>query len=161
MRPIGIGRGVYVRTFLVVLLIVLVVIGAAVVYLIVTTPKESAGVHLPLSPAQRALLANVSASAESFALIPNAAALEAKLRANPVTREAVDDYRQRSTLPSPWMLGGADVVAWRSGKATTYFVRLDAVRSLLAHIYLMVAGGARPHPPPTTTTTQKPTPPPH
>src|SRR5947209_4192821 len=78
MRPIGIGRGVYVRTFLVVLLIVFVVIGAAVVYLIVTTPKESAGVRLPLSPAQRALLANVPATAESFALIPNAAALVAQ-----------------------------------------------------------------------------------
>jgi hypothetical protein len=144
MRPIGIGRGVYVRTFLVVFLIVLVVIGATAVYLFVTTPKESGGVHLPLTPVQRALLATVPASAESFALIPNAAALEGKLRANPVTREAVDDYRQRATLPSPWMLGGADVVAWRSGKATTYFVRLDAVRSLLAHIYLMVAGDAGP-----------------
>src|SRR5689334_611245 len=144
MRPVGIGRGVYVRTFLVVLLIVLVVIGAAVVYLVVTTPKESAGIRFPLSPAQRALLATVPASAESFALIPNAAALEAKLRANPVTRETVDDYRERATLPSPWMLGSADVVAWRSGKARTYFVRLDAVRSLLAHIYLMVAGDAGP-----------------
>jgi len=144
MRPIGIGRGVYVRTFLVVLLIILVVIGAVVVYLIVTTPKESAGIRFPLSPAQRALLATVPASAESFALIPNAAALEAKLRANPVTREAVDDYRQRATLPSPWMLGGADVVVWRSGKATTYSVQLDAIRSLLAHIYLAVAGDAGP-----------------
>lgn len=132
------------RTFLVVLLIVLVVIGAAVVYLVATTPKESAGIRFPLSPAQRALLATVPASAESFALIPNAAALEGKLRANPVTREAVDEYRERATLPSPWMLGGADVVVWRSGKATTYFVRLDAVRALLAHIYLMVAGDAGP-----------------
>ncbi|HEY2094648.1 MAG TPA: hypothetical protein VGJ81_22530 [Thermoanaerobaculia bacterium] len=144
MRPVGIGRGVYVRTFLVVLLIVLVVIGAAVVYLIATTPKESAGIRLPLTPAQRALIATVPASAESFALIPNAAALEAKLRVNPVTRDAVDTYRERATLPSPWMLGGADVIAWRSGKATTYFVRLDPVRSLLAHIYLMVAGDAGP-----------------
>ena len=132
------------RTFLVVLLIVLVVIGAAVVYLIVTTPKESAGIRLPLTPEQRALLATVPGSAESFALIPNAAALEAKLRANPVTREAVENYRQHATLPSPWMLGGADVVVWRSGKATTYFVRLDPVRSFLAHIYLMVAGDAGP-----------------
>ena len=132
------------KTFLVVLLIVLVVIGAVVVYLVVTTPKESAGIRFPLSPAQRALLATVPATAESFALIPNAASLEAKLRANPVTREAVDEYRERATLPSPWMLGGADVVAWRSGKATTYFVRLDAVRSLLAHSYLMVAGDAGP-----------------
>jgi hypothetical protein len=144
MRPIGIGRGVYVRTFLVVLLIVLVVIGAAALYLIVTTPKENAGLRLPLTPAQRALIATVPVSAESFALIPNAAALEAKLRANPVTAAAVDEYRQRATLPSPWMLGGADVVAWRSGKATTYFVKLDPVRSLLAHLYLMVAGDAGP-----------------
>lgn len=144
MRPVGIGRGVYVRTFLVVLLIVLIVIGAAVVYLVATTPKESAGVRFPLTPSQRALLATVPATAESFALIPNAAAIEAKLRANPVTREAVDEYRERATLPSPWMLGGADVVVWRTGKATTYFVRLDAVRSLLAHIYLMVAGDAGP-----------------
>jgi hypothetical protein len=144
MRPIGIGRGVYVRTFLVVLLIVLVVIGAAVVYLIVTTPKESGALHLPLTPAQRTLIATVPASAESFALIPHAAALEAKLRANPVTALAVDEYRERATLPSPWMLGGADVVAWRSGKATTYFVKLDPVRSVLAHIYLMVAGDAGP-----------------
>jgi hypothetical protein len=131
-----------VRTFLVVVLVVFLLVGATVVYLIATTPKESAGVRLPLSPSQRALIATVPASAESFALIPNAAGLETKLRANPVTREALESYRERVILPSPWMLGGADVLAWRSGKATTYFVRLDAVRSLLAHIYLMVAGDA-------------------
>src|SRR5436190_18931929 len=103
MRPIGIGRGVYVRTFLVVLLIVLAIIGAVAVYLIATTPKVSAGVRFPLSPSQRTLIATVPASADSLALIPNAAALEAQLRANPATREALDDYREPATLPTPWM----------------------------------------------------------
>jgi hypothetical protein len=130
------------RTFLVVLLVVVVLIGAVAVYLVLSTPKESAGVRFPLTPSQRALIATVPASAESFALIPNAAALEAKLNANPVTREALDSYRERVTLPSPWMLGSADLVAWRSGKATTYFVRLDAVRSFFARSYLMLAGDA-------------------
>jgi len=130
------------RTFLVVLLIVLALIGAIAIYFVATTPKESAGIRFPLTPAQRALIATVPATAESFALIPHAAALEAKLEANPVTREALDDYRERVTLPSPWMLGGADVIAWRSGKATTYFIRLDFVRSLLARIYLVIAGDA-------------------
>jgi hypothetical protein len=130
------------RTFLVVLLIVLALIGAIAIYLVATTPKESAGIRFPLTPSQRALVATIPATAESFALIPHAAALEAKLGANPVTREAMDEYRQRVTLPSPWMLGGADVIAWRSGKATTYFIRLDFARSLLARIYLMIAGDA-------------------
>ena len=130
------------RTFLVVLLIALALIGAIAIYLVATTPKESAGIRFPLTPSQRALVASVPATAESFALIPHAAALEAKLGANPVTREAMDEYRERVTLPSPWMLGGADVLAWRSGKATTYFIRLDFARSLLARIYLMIAGDA-------------------
>jgi hypothetical protein len=130
------------RTFLVVLLIVLALIGAIAIYLVATTPKESAGIRFPLTPSQRALVASIPATAESFALIPNAAALEAKLGANPVTREAMDEYRQRVTLPSPWMLGRADVIAWRSGKATTYFIRLDFARSLVARIYLMIAGDA-------------------
>jgi hypothetical protein len=130
------------RTFLVVLLIVLALIGAIAIYLVATTPKESAGIRFPLTPSQRALVASIPATAESFALIPNAAALEGKLGANPVTREAMDEYRQRVTLPSPWMLGRADVIAWRSGKATTYFIRLDFARSLVARIYLMIAGDA-------------------
>jgi hypothetical protein len=131
-----------VRTFLVFLLIVLALIGAIAIYLVVTTPKESAGIRFPLTPSQRALVASIPATAESFALIPNAAALEGKVSANPVTREAMDEYRERVTLPSPWMLGGADVIAWRTGKATTYFIRLDFARSLLARIYLMIAGDA-------------------
>jgi hypothetical protein len=120
--------------------IVVALVAGLAIYITATTPKTSAGVRFPLTGEQRALIAAVPESAESFALIPTAAALDAKLRANPVTREAVDRWERSHSLPSPWMVGGADLLAWRDANATRYLVRLDPVRATLVRTYMMLGG---------------------
>jgi hypothetical protein len=113
-----------------------------VVYLAATTPKTAAGVRFPLRASHRTLLARVPASAEAFALIPTAAALHAELLANPVTRGPIEQWTDKqSHLPSPWMLGRADVVAWKVGKVTSYAIRLDPVRAFFVRLSLMIGGG--------------------
>ncbi len=120
------------RKLIVALIVVVAALaGAMAIYLFVTTPSRGAGVRLPLSAEQRALLAQVPASAESFALIPTAAALESKLRANPITHDALASWEEQASLPRPWMLGGADLLVWRdAGGGTRYLVRADPLRSL-------------------------------
>ena len=107
------------------------IVAAIAIYIIVTTPRQSAGVRFPLSGAQRALLAQVPQSAESFALVPTAAALEAKLRANPITADAVSQWEEKHSMPARWMMGGADLLLWRDADgATHYLVHADPLRSL-------------------------------
>jgi len=106
--------------FLVVLIAVLVAIGALLVF---TVPSRSADVH--------ALIAEVPASAEAFAIIPRAAAFDAKLQANPVTRSAIAKWSASHPLPSPWMIGNADLIAWRSADQIHYLVRTDTFRAFL------------------------------
>jgi len=120
--------------------VVLALIAALVIYLVATTPKTSAGVRFPLSAAQRDLIASVPASAESFALLPTAAALDAKLRANPVTADAVEQWEKSHSLPSPWMVGGADLLAWRDTATTRYLIRLDPIRAFVVRTYMMLGG---------------------
>jgi len=120
--------------------IVLALIAGVIIYLIATTPKTSAGVRFPLTAAQRALLASVPESAESFALIPTAAALDGKLRANPVTAQAVEGWERSHSIPSPWMVGGADLLAWRDATGTRYLIRLDPIRSAVVRTYMMLGG---------------------
>ena len=130
-----------VRSFLILIVIVAVIVGAVVVYLAVTTPHQSAGIRFPLTSEERALLAQVPASAESFALIPAAAALDAKLRANPITSDALNSWRARNSVPRPWMLGSADLLAWKSGDSVRYFLRLDPFRAFLVRVYSLAASG--------------------
>ncbi len=125
------------RTILIIVVVVLLIAGGAALYLHLTTPAQGGGVRVPVTAAQRALLANVPASADAFALIPRAAAVEAKLRANAVTREAVDDWGKSRPLPPPWLIGGADLVVWRSGKRTSYALNLDPVRSLFLRVWTL------------------------
>ncbi len=125
------------RTILIIVVVVLLIAGGAALYLHLTTPAQGGGVRVPVTALQRALLANVPASADAFALIPRAAAVEAKLRANAVTREAVDDWSKSWPLPPPWLIGGADLVVWRSGKRTSYALNLDPVRSLLLRAWML------------------------
>jgi hypothetical protein len=120
--------------------IVLALVAGVIIYLIATTPKTSAGVRFPLTAAQRALLASVPESAESFALIPTAAALDGKLRTNPVTAQAVEGWERSHSIPSPWMVGGADLLAWRDSSGTRYLIRLDPVRSAVVRFYMMLGG---------------------
>ena len=120
--------------------ILVALVAAMVIYLAVTTPKTSAGVRFPLTGAQRALVAAVPETAESFALIPTAAALDARLRANPVTGDVVDRWERSHSLPSPWMMGGADLLAWRDAGATRYLIRLDPIRATIVRTYMMLGG---------------------
>jgi hypothetical protein len=126
-----------VRTFLIVIVIVVLIAGGVALYLVMSTPSTSAGVRFPITPAQRVLLGNVSASADAFALVPTAAAFEAKLRTNPVTRQAVEEWSSSRPLLPPWMIGGADLVVWRSGKRTSYALNLDWFRSLVVRVWMM------------------------
>jgi len=128
------------RKLIIIAAILLALIAAMVIYLVATTPKTSAGIRFPLSGAQRALIASVPESAESFALIPTAAAFDAKLRTNPVTGEFVDQWERSHSLPSPWMIGGADLLAWREADRTRYLVRLDPIRSAIVKTYMMLGG---------------------
>jgi hypothetical protein len=117
-------------------------IAAAAIYLGATTPKRAEPLRFPLSEAHRALLARVPASADSFALLPSAALLHQKLAANAVTREALARYEEEHEVPPPWMLGGADIVAWKHGKKTSYVVRLDGFRALIIRVWLTMASNA-------------------
>jgi hypothetical protein len=120
--------------------VVLALVAAVMIYLVVTTPKTSAGIRFPLTGAQRDLVASVPESAESFALIPTAAALDSKLRENAVMSEAVDQWEKSHSLPSPWMVGGADLLAWRDASTTRYLIRLDPIRAFVVRTYMMLGG---------------------
>ncbi|HEV7427048.1 MAG TPA: hypothetical protein VGQ46_11830 [Thermoanaerobaculia bacterium] len=128
------------RKLTVIVVVVLALVAAVFIYLAVTTPKTSAGIRFPLTGAQRELVASVPESAESFALIPTAAALDSKLRENAVTSEAVDQWEKSHSLPSPWMVGGADLLAWRDASTTRYLIRLDPIRAFVVRTYMMLGG---------------------
>lgn len=130
------------RRVILILVVLGLLAGGIVVWLAATTPKTAAGVRFPLRDSHRALLARVPASADAFALIPTAAALHGELLANPVTAGPIQEWTDKQArLPSPWMLGGADVVIWKEGKATSYAIRLDAARALFVRFSLMLGGG--------------------
>ena len=121
------------RKLVVVILAFVAIVAAIAIYVMVTTPRRGAGVRFPLNDAQRALLAQVPQSAESFALIPTAAALEAKLRANPITADAVAQWEEKHSIPARWMMGGADLLLWRDADGGThYMVHADPMNFLLA-----------------------------
>ncbi len=115
-------------------------VAGIIAYLFATTPSSSDGVRFPLSAAQRSLIAAVPAAAESFTFVPTAAALDAKLRANPVTLAPLEEWETHQILPSPWMIGRADLLAWREGKQTRYLVRLDPFRAFVVRTALMIRG---------------------
>jgi hypothetical protein len=128
------------KKLLVIIVLLAAVAGGVAVYLKSTTPSQSRGVAFPLTAQDHELLTHVPASADAFALVPTAAALTAKLRANAITRDVVDEWSAKQKLPEPWMIGGADLLAWRSEGKTRYFLRLDPLRALLVRMYIMVAG---------------------
>jgi len=128
------------RKLTIIAAVVLALVAAVIIYLVATTPKTSAGIRFPLTGAQRDLVASVPESAQSFALIPTAAALDSKLRANPVTAGAVENWEKMHSLPSPWMVGRADLLAWRDASTTRYLIRLDPIRAFVVRTYMMLGG---------------------
>jgi hypothetical protein len=137
-QPVSGGSSL--RKLVIFILIVVILAGLVAGYLFVTTPKRGAGMTYPLTPKELALLSYVPAYADSFALIPTATATYARLRENPITRTPVETWAGKQSLPSPWMIGGADLAVWKVGNATSYAVRLDPVRATLVRIYLMMMG---------------------
>jgi hypothetical protein len=129
-----------VKKLLLIIVVLGVLAGGVALYLNATTPSQSRGVAFPLAARDHEMLAHVPASAEAFALVPTAAALTAKLRANPITRDVVEEWSAKQKLPEPWMIGGADLLAWRVEGKTRYYLRLDPLRALLVRMYIMVAG---------------------
>jgi hypothetical protein len=132
----------YMRKLIFILIVLLALIGAAVLYLVVTTPTTAHTVRFPIAASHRKLLERVPASAEAFALVPSAALLQGKLLANPVTREPVMQWTNEHELPRPWMLGGADIAIWKSGKTTSYAVHLDRFRAMFVRTWLLVSSNA-------------------
>jgi hypothetical protein len=127
------------RTFTSIVLILAVVIGAIALYLYATTPNEATPVRFPLSASQLELLKRVPASAEAFALVPTAPLFYRKLMENPVTRDPVLQWTSEHAIPSGWLLGGADIVIWKTGKKTSYSIRLDPFRAFLVRVWLTLS----------------------
>jgi hypothetical protein len=115
-----------------IVILIAVAIGA---FLLFTTPQKSAGIRVPLDTRERALIARVPASAEVFAIIPTAAALDGKLRANPITGSAIAKWSERHPLPRPWMIGGSDLILWRRGDETHYLVEPDPLRAMVVRLF--------------------------
>lgn len=126
------------RTFIIILCLVLAAVAAVAIYLIVTTPKDAPPLRAPLSASQQELVARVPADAEAYALISAPAVLVGKLEANPVTRDAVAQWMAEQPMPPKAMLGAADAVVWKTGKATSYAVRFDPVRAFIVRLWTMV-----------------------
>ena len=123
------------RSLLIFLLVIATIFAATGAYLALSTPKSGTAVQFPLSASLRDLVARVPASADSFAVVPTAAALQKKLLANPVTRDAVEQWTSEHEIPRAWLFGRADAVIWREQKKTGYAVRLDKVRAFLFRIF--------------------------
>src|SRR5947207_6481458 len=134
-------RIVAVKKLILIVLVIALIFGVIAVWLVASVPRESAGVAFPLNARNRALIASVPATADSFAIVPTVAAVEKKLVANPATRA----WAESQEFPQRWILGGADLVAWRTGKSTTILVQLDPLRAFLARMYLMIATESKTH----------------
>lgn len=125
------------RTFIVIVCVLLAAVAAVAVYLVATTPKEAPLLRAPLTASQQELVARVPADAEAWALISAPAVLLGKLETNPVTRDAVAQWAEEQPLPPKAMLGAADAIVWKKGKATSYAIRFDSVRALIVRTWTM------------------------
>lgn len=125
------------RTTLIVLSALLALVAAVIVYLLVTTPSEAPLLGFPLSASQQALVARVPAEADAFAIVAAPAVLLRNLETNAVTRDAAGKWTSERPLPPAAMLGRADAVLWRRGKAMTYAVRFDPIRACIARLWTM------------------------
>jgi hypothetical protein len=129
------------RTFILTVLVIALIVGGIWAFLVLTTPDDAPLMRFPLSAAHRDLLTRVPASADALALIPTAAVLHRRLLENPVTRDAVEEWTATQPVPPPWIIGAADVVAWKDGKTTSYAIRMDMFRAFLVRIWMMGSSG--------------------
>ncbi len=134
------ARLITMKTTVIILLILIAVVGGVGLYLLFSTPATSAGLKFPLTAAQQSFVGQVPATAEAFAFVPDVATLQATMRANPITREALQSWETKQRLPAPWMLGGADLLAWRGEGGNRYLLRLDPLRAMVVRLSLMIGG---------------------
>jgi hypothetical protein len=127
------------RKFVLVLVILALLAGAVAAFLIFTTPGTSTGVRFPLAGRDLALVAKVPADAEAFAVIPDAAGVHREMKSNPVLRDLIEEWTATQRLPAPWMIGGGDLVAWRTGKQTSFAIDLDPIRAAFVRLYLQLS----------------------
>ena len=125
------------RTFILILVLVALIVGGTILFLAVTTPHDATPLRFPLHASQLALLDRVPADAEAYALIAAPAVLHRRLLENPVTHDAVLQWREETALPPAMMIGSADAAIWKSGKITSYAIRLDPVRAMIIRIWLL------------------------
>lgn len=128
------------RKLIIIFIVVVLLFGGAISYLVLTTPKTAPLLRFPLTAEQQQFVARAPAGADAFALIPAAAVVHAKLIANPVTREPLLEWTERQPLPHAWILGGADVLVWRTGRTTSFAIRFDRVRATLVRVWTIIAG---------------------
>jgi hypothetical protein len=127
-----------VKKFIIAVVVIAAIVIAAIAFLHLTVPKNARGVRLPLTHDQMELIASVPSTAESFALIPTAAAVYGKLQTNPITADAVEKWSEAHHLPQPWLIGSADLLTWNGANGTSYAIRLDVFRAFLVRLYLML-----------------------
>jgi len=125
------------RTFIIILFIVVIAVVAVAAFLLLTTPHDAPPLSAPLTASQQELVARVPSDADAYALIAAPAVLLRKLESNPVTTEAIANWREEQPLPPKAMLGAADAIVWKRGKSTSYAVRFDPVRAFIVRIWTM------------------------
>jgi hypothetical protein len=123
------------RTILITLCILVALALAVAGFLFATTPSDAPPLRFPLTAAQTELLAHVPADAEAYGLIPAPAVLLDELAANPVTRDAVEQWTREHPLPPAAMLGRAEAVVWKRGSTTSYAVRFDPIRAVIVRLW--------------------------
>jgi hypothetical protein len=128
------------RKLIIIAIVIALIVGGTIAYLLATTPKTAPPLRFPLTADQQKFVSRAPATADAFAFLPSVAVLHAKLIANPVTHDPVLRWTEHQPLPRPWMLGGADLLVWRSGKSTGYAVRFDSVRAAIVRIWTLIAG---------------------
>ncbi len=128
------------RKLIVIVVVIALIVGGTIAYLVATTPQTAPLLRFPLTTEQQQFLSRVPATADAFAYIPAVAVVHQKFLANPVTRQPLLEWTEKQPLPRPWMLGGADLLVWRSGKSTSYAIRFDGVRATIVRIWTMIAG---------------------
>lgn len=128
------------KTAVIIGVVFLVVIGGAGLYLVTSTPASTREVQFPLTAEQQSFVAQVPGNADAFAYVPAVATMEATLRSNPITRDALESWKTKQSLPAPWMVGGAELLAWRVEGVNHYLLRLDPLRATLVRLSLMMGG---------------------
>lgn len=127
------------RLSITILLVLVLLAGVGVAVLALTTPDEPVLLRFPLPTRYLELAGRVPAAAESWALIPAAAAVQRRLEENPVGRSALARWLPDQPMPGPWLLGGADLAVWRQDDETSYAIRFDGVRAIAARVWQWAA----------------------